>query len=184
VSFLLFLDLVYDETVEEVNGSIRMRHVSLIVSDHADGRALIVKLVEQFHDRFAVGRVEVSGRLVGKQNQRVARDCASDGNALLLAAGQLAGQVFLAVRHANTFERRFNSVATVGRFQASVSKGKLYVLENCEVADQVEALKYETDFAIAYAGALGKRKIRDRLSVEPVVAVRRRVEQSEYGEQG
>jgi hypothetical protein len=38
--------------------------------------------------------VEVSGGLVGQQEQRLCRQCAADGDALLLTAGQLLGIAF------------------------------------------------------------------------------------------
>jgi hypothetical protein len=38
--------------------------------------------------------IEVSGGLVGEQKKRLYRQCATDGDALLLAAGQLLGIAF------------------------------------------------------------------------------------------
>ena len=53
-SFLARFFFLNDLAVEEVNASICMRGVALVVSDHADGRALAVQLAKQFHYRFAV----------------------------------------------------------------------------------------------------------------------------------
>ena len=60
--------------------------------------------MEQLHHRLAALRVEVAGRLVGEQNHRLAGDGACHGDALLLSAGELTGQVLGAMRHADALE--------------------------------------------------------------------------------
>ena len=59
---------------------------------------------QEFHDRLTALRVEVPGRLVREENERFARNGASHGDTLLLAAGQLARQVLRAMGHADAFE--------------------------------------------------------------------------------
>src|SRR5688572_14786080 len=55
----IFLD---DAAVEEMDAAIGVARVTRIVRDHADRRAFAVQLAQQLHDRFAVLRVEVTGR--------------------------------------------------------------------------------------------------------------------------
>ena len=74
-----------------------------------------MQLAQQIHHRFAALRIEVAGRLVGEQDERLAGDGARDGDALLLTARQLAGQVLRAVRHADAFERRRRRAACARR---------------------------------------------------------------------
>ena len=57
------------------------------------------------HDLVGGLRVEVAGRLVGQQDRRVVDQRARDRHALLLAAGELARVVVLAVRQAERGER-------------------------------------------------------------------------------
>ncbi len=64
-----------------------------------------VQFLQQVHHRLAALRIQVAGRLVGEQDQRFAGDRAGDRDTLLLTAGELAGQMFRAVRHADAFER-------------------------------------------------------------------------------
>src|SRR4029077_9190249 len=66
---------------------------------------------------------------------------------------------------------------------AAIRERQFDVLENGEIADQVKCLENKTDFAIANAGAIGERKIRHRLLIDPVVAVARRIEQAENRKQ-
>ena len=63
-----------------------------------------VQLAQQVHDRFAVGRIQVSGGLVRQQNQRIAAQRARHGHALLLAARKLRRVVLHAVRHAHALQ--------------------------------------------------------------------------------
>jgi hypothetical protein len=78
-----------------------------------------VQFPQQLHHRLAVLRVEVAGRLVGEQDERVAHQGARHRDALLLAARELAGQVLGAVRHPHLLERRvarvFRSAAFIPR---------------------------------------------------------------------
>jgi hypothetical protein len=65
----------------------------------------------------------------------------------------------------------------LGAGHAAIREWELDVFEDAEVADQVEALKDEPDFAIPDARTLGWRQIRDRAIVQQVGALRRRIEQ-------
>src|SRR5262245_19920402 len=77
----VFLD---DAAVEQMDGAVGVPRVARVVRDHADRGALTVQLAEQLHDRLAVLRVEVSGRLVRQQDRGGAGHRSCDGDALLL----------------------------------------------------------------------------------------------------
>ena len=160
-----------------------MTRVARIVGHHADRRAGLVELLQQLHHRFAALGIEVPGRLVGQQDDRLAGDRPRDGDALLLPARQLAGQVFRAMRHADAFERFGDALPPLVRAHPAIGQRQLHVLEHREIADQVEALEDEPDFAIADARALRGRQLRDRPAVQPVRTRRRRVEQAENRQQ-
>ena len=67
--------------------------------DHDDRLLeLAVELLEQVEDLAGGGAVEVAGRLVGDEQVGVGDDRPGDRDALLLAAGELAGIVVLAAR--------------------------------------------------------------------------------------
>src|SRR5437899_150207 len=88
--------LLDDAAVEEVDAALGMPRVSRIVRDHANRRPGLVQLAEEVHHGLAAAGIEVSGRLVGEQNQRLARHGARDGDALLLTARELAREVLRA----------------------------------------------------------------------------------------
>src|SRR6202030_4560533 len=87
------------------------------------------------------------------------------------------------MRHPDALEHFLHALLALRRRHAAIRKRQLDVLENREIPDQIERLENETDFAIPNASAIGERKIRHRLLVDPVVAVRRRIEKAENREQ-
>ncbi len=52
-------------SVEQPNGALRMTGEACVVRHHNDRRAALVQLAQEFHNRLAVARVEITGRLVG-----------------------------------------------------------------------------------------------------------------------
>ena len=67
----------------------------VFVCDQDDGQPLLaVELLEHVEDLDAGARVEVAGRLVGEEEGGVVDEGAGDGDALLLAAGELGRLVF------------------------------------------------------------------------------------------
>ena len=80
-------------------------HVAL-VGDEDDRAARGVELVEQAEDLGRRARVEVARRLVGQDQGRLGDERPGDGDALLLAAGQLAGPVADPVGQADLLEAR------------------------------------------------------------------------------
>src|SRR6185503_11003344 len=132
-----------------------MRSVALVVCDHADCRALAVQLAQQIHNRFAVRGIQITGRLVGQKYERIARYRSRDCDSLLLAAGELAWKMLASVSHAHALESFSHSLLAFNGPQTTICQRKLDVLEDREVADQIEALKDEANFAISNARAFG-----------------------------
>src|SRR5713101_1118462 len=178
-----FFALVHHAPVKHMNGALGKVGVTLVVRHHADGRPAAVQLAQQLHHRFAVLRIEVSSRLVGHQDQRIAHQRARHSHTLLLTSGKLRGVVFHAVRHAHAFEGGLYFLFALGRARSAVGERKFHVLVDGQVTDQVKRLEDKPDLPVADAGALAQREIRHRLAVQPVVAVAGRIEQSQYREQ-
>src|SRR5580704_575587 len=92
--------------------------------------------------------------------------------------------MFHAVRHSDALEHFLHALLALRRRHTAIRERKLDVLKNGEIADQVKCLENEADLAIANASAIGERKIRHRLLIDPVVAIARRIEQAENRKQG
>src|SRR6516162_1743617 len=73
-------------SVEQMDGAVGEFGIARIVGHHADGRAGLVQLAQQSHNRFSVVRIEISGRLIGQQDQGIASQRPRYRHALLLAA--------------------------------------------------------------------------------------------------
>src|SRR5262249_30867240 len=67
--------------------------LQVVRGDEAGDAGLLGELVEVVEHRLRRVRVEVAGRLVGQQPARRIGERAGDGDALLLAAGELGGLV-------------------------------------------------------------------------------------------
>ena len=160
-----------------------MARITRVMGDHADGRTGTVQLAEQFHDGFTVGRVQVSGRLVGQQDGRIAGYRAGHGHTLLLTAGQLRGIVLHAMRHSHALERLLHPLHALGRAHAAIGEREFHVLVDREVADEVKGLENEADLSVANAGPVGRREIRDVLAAQHVRATGRCIEQAKDREQ-
>lgn len=76
-----------DATVKQMDGSLGVLRVTRIVGDHADRGAATMQFGEQFHYLIAILAVEIAGRFVREDDQRLASDCARDRDTLLLTTG-------------------------------------------------------------------------------------------------
>ena len=88
------------------------------------------------------------------------------------------------MRHADAFEGFSRAFLSFGRAHAAIRQRQFDVFVNVQIADQVKALEDETDLAIAYACALGEGQVFDRVAIEDVFAVGRRVQQAEDRKKG
>ena len=153
-----------------------------------------VRLVGHQHDRDALialrrwtmsrisSLVRVSRLPVGSSASSSAgliHQRARDGDALLLAAGELAGQVVLAAAQADGGERVARPLALLAQRHVAVEQRQLDVLDGAGARKQVEVLEDEAELAVADRGALVGRQRRHVGAVEPIGAARRPVETAE-----
>ena len=87
-------------------------------------------------------RVEVAGRLVGEEDLSAAAEGPGDGDALLLAAGELRGLVVAAVAEADasSSSRRGARGLDLGELER-----QQHVLPRGQVAEELERLEDEAD---------------------------------------
>src|SRR5689334_20252214 len=83
----------------------------LVVGRHHDRGARPIDPIQQFHDADRGLWVEVSGRLVGDEQQRAVDERPSDGHTLLLAAGELTGQPLLLAAETDQVEHLGHGLA-------------------------------------------------------------------------
>ena len=122
-----------------------------------------MELVEQVEDDFLVGFVQVAGGFVGEDQLGVIDEGAGHAHALLLAAGELAGQVAGAVGQTHAVES-LEGFLFVGHRMVVLRDHD--VLEGGQVADEVELLEDEADRAAADLGEFVGGQVGDVVPVE------------------
>src|SRR5690606_12581870 len=131
------------------------------------------------HHRRAIFSVQVAGGLVRENQLRLAHQCPGNGDALLLAAGELVGQMPCPVRQSDALQRGRHATAPLGTAHPALPQRTLDVLADIEVIDEVEALEDETDAAAAQLRELLLAVAGHVLAEEPVVPAVRAVEQAQ-----
>ena len=142
-------DLVADDAalVELDDAALHVVHHLAVVGDDDDGGAGLVDPVEQLHDPDRGDRVEVSARLVGQQQRRVVDEGAGDGDALLLAAGELVGVAVELGREADQAQRLRHLLADFGAAGADHLQRVGDVVVDGAVGEELEVLEDGADVA-------------------------------------
>ena len=107
---------------------------------------LIGELEQHRHDLRAVGRVQISSGLIGKQNLRLVHNRPCDCDPLLLAAGELGRKVILAMTKPNalqSLDRR------LGGINSSDGTRHRDIFQRGQLGQEMEVLKHITNFPIA-----------------------------------
>ena len=143
-----------------------------VVGDDDERRPLLVQAGEDVQDQLLVGLVQVPGGLVRQDDLGVVDECTGDAHALLLAPGELRGQVVGAVGQSHVLQclERFLLIG-----HRVVVLGHHDVLHRGEVADEVELLEDQADNVLADVGELGGVEAAQLPAVEPDRALRRGV---------
>ena len=114
------------------------------VGDNSDA-VLLVDVFQGVHDDLRVQRIKRGDRLVGEDDLRLLDERAGDGDALLLAAGHLAGDVLHAIGETDAREQAAGALQAQGVDQLApqVAHGR--------TVDQQHALVVEPDATVAGA---------------------------------
>ena len=156
----------------------------LFVRHQHDGDAFAVEVVKYTHDLFAGLAVEVAGRLVGKDQPWLVDQRPGNGHALLLAAGDAAGQGLRIAAEADLVEHLACALAPGVHIDAGVDQRQGDVVFKVHARQQVEALKDETDGLAAQAGEFVRLQAFDVAAIEDVVAAGGAVEAAKQVHEG
>ncbi len=131
-----------------------------------------VEFAEEGHDVPAGARVQVAGRLVAEQDRRLVDQRPRDGDALLLAAGELVRPVVRAVGQADAAEQLERlPLAPGSRTIPVIQERRHHIFQGGRPRQQVEVLEDEADAPVADLGQLVRVKARHFLAGEAVAAV-------------
>jgi hypothetical protein len=95
---LVHAAVVTDGAIQDVHRPRSRRRDIGFVGDEHDGAAGVVQFGEQAQDVCGRRRVQISGRLIRKNQRRIGHQRTGDGHPLLLATGQLPGTVLHPMR--------------------------------------------------------------------------------------
>ena len=140
------------------------------MGNHNDGVALRMDLLELFHDDMTIAAIKVAGRLVSEDDARVSDQAASDGNALLLATGELIRHVIFAFAKVEMLEDIIGHAETAGFAAAGIDEREGNILENRKSRNKVEVLEDEADFFGAETSLFACRDTSDILASEIIFA--------------
>ena len=157
------------------------------VGDHHDGDALIVEFLKNPHHLNGSFGIEIAGGFVGKEDLRLIDEAAGDGDALLLAAGELVGHVVGAIGEADNLQAVHGAFANlVGRgfAVAAVEHGEFDVFEGGGAREEVKTLEDEAQLLVAEIGQFVAVESVDVDAVEQVGAFGLPVEAAEHVHEG
>lgn len=100
----------YYATIEEIDGAMGNLRVMLVVGNHDDCSSILVEFSEQAHYFQTVLRVEVTRRLIGKNQLRIEDHGTGNGHSLLLTAGELMREVLGSMSYRHAFHSFLNSL--------------------------------------------------------------------------
>ena len=168
-----------DVPVGELDDALGVGGDLVLVGDQDDRAALVGEALEDARGPPAWRRVEVPGRLVGEDHRRVGDQRPRDGDALLLAARELGGEVVHAAARPTSASARMARRWRSARLTPGVGERQLDVGQRARARDEVEALEDEADLAVAQVGELVLVGAADVEAVEPVDAAGRHVQAAE-----
>src|ERR1043166_8036899 len=144
VTVFLVSTVIFDPAVAETNAPLGvMRHV-LVVCDQNDCFAASIEIVEYFQNFRARRGVEIAGRFIGENHERIVDQGSSDVDALLLSAAELEGFVMKPRLESNERRQLSGNAAAFLFRTALVVKRDFNVLEHGELLNQIVGLKNET----------------------------------------
>ncbi len=132
------------------------------MGDDQEGRpAAGVEVEEELVDGVAGGAVQIAGGLVGEDEGRLHDQGARQGDALLLAPGELARAVLEPVAESDLLEELLRLLLQGRAAHASDEAGHHDVLEGGELGEQVMELEDEADALVAECRELTARELGD-----------------------
>lgn len=146
--------VVDDPAILQTDDAVGLHGDGIVVGDEDDGVALLMQLL-QHPQHFAAGvRVQRAGGLVGQDDRRVAHQRPRDGNALLLAAGELIGLVPDLVAQAHLLQHGAGAAVALGAGDARIHQRHLHVFQQVQPGQQIVLLEDKAQHLIPDGGQL------------------------------
>src|ERR1700722_7048033 len=176
-------DAVYDNAVAHVHDTVEVGDGFRIVRDHHDRLAQIfVQLPQHFQHDVGIFRIEITRRLVGKQDFWFVDDRTSDRDALLLAAGKRGRVVMQAALETQHFRDDIEAVR-VEAVSVNELRDRDITLRR-QRGKQIKSLEDETNLVAAEFRARCVAHFGEIVAVDKNVAARSLRESTDHVKQG
>jgi hypothetical protein len=119
--------------------------IPFVVRGHHDDVSLVREGPKQSEHPFHLDVVEMGGGLVGQEQGRVVGEGPGDGQALLLATGEVAGPEPHPVGQGHLLEQGLGPFPRRLGPGSRGPEGDLHVLQGGQAGDQVEGLEHDAD---------------------------------------
>ena len=137
------------------------------------------QLAEQFDNSFTGLGVEVAGRFVGKDQERVVDDGSGDGDALLFASGEFGGSMGESFAESNAAEESFGPGFALGGWSSSHAAWQGDILDGGEFWKEMVRLEDVAYVLISQPGLGGGGEFREGLTAKPHRSVCGSIQRSE-----
>ena len=142
-----------DTAIGEAHDAVAALGERAVMGDEQErGAGALLQREQQVHDVGAGGLVEIAGRLVGEDEGGLRRKRAGHGHPLLLAAGELPGEMRLAMREADLGKRRARRVE--GIVAVEELERQRHVLDRRHGRHEVEGLEHDADIGGTETGEI------------------------------
>jgi len=174
-----------DAAVLDAHHPVGERQGARIVGDHQHGALGVAgDLGQHRHDGLAVVAVERRGRLIGEDHGGTADHGPRDGDALLLAARQLARERRPLVGEPDGRQCRGGPLADLRAALPAHVEDELHVLQRRQGREQVVGLEHEADVSTAQCRQRLRAGARGGLAAQPHGAASRRQHAAEDRQEG
>ena len=147
--------------------------------DHEKGPLLTLHFQKQLSDRGAGFGVEIAGRFVGEEEDRLLNKGPGDGCALAFSAGDLGRTVVFPLGEPDTFQEHFGTRRPLRGSTAPGQRGHEDVFENRTLREEVMFLEDKPDSLVAESGEAGFVQFPQVDVVEKNAAARRLIQRAE-----
>ncbi len=164
------LSVLGNPSILNLDDSVAVLRVLLVMRDLDDGRTLLVEPLEELHDLFALARMQVACRFVGENQLGIRDHRARNRDQLLLPSRKLIGIEILFTHHVETVERVTDDALALGFFDVPVRERDIEVFVNGQRIEQMVALEHEPDVLFVDLRSILLVQLMDRVFKEVVFA--------------
>ena len=123
--------------------------------------------------------IEVAGRLIRQEQDRMMDECPRDGDRWRFATGKLGGPMLEPMRQLDPVQQLAGPFLRLGTARAADQRRDQHVLQHRALRQQVVFLKDEADMAVAKIASCFSSRLERILAVERDLARRGRVERAQ-----